>query len=112
MRIINGNYIPSASEIMRAAAHCRALAARAAYNGYVAAYWDPDNGTVSYRDFVGGGWLDSRRRVEIARAEAGRGLLYAGTAAEQRADAARVRSDILHAVQHLGAAEGEVYYGG
>lgn len=109
MKVINGNCIPSVTEIMRAAAHCRALAARAAYNGYVAAYWDLDDGSVSYHDFVGGGWLDSRRRVEIARAEAGRGPLYAGTAADKRADAERVRVEMLHAVQHLNAADGGVY---
>nr|DAM34696.1 MAG TPA: hypothetical protein [Caudoviricetes sp.] len=109
MRIINDNCIPSVTEIMRAAAHCRALAARAAYNGCVAAYWDLDDGSVSYHDFVGGGWLDSRRRVEIARAEAGRGLLYAGTAADKHAAAERVRAEMLHAVQHLSAADGWVY---
>lgn len=95
MRYINGNYIPNVTEILQAAAHCRALAAQAAYNGYVAAYWDLDDGSVSYHDFVGGGWLDSRRRAEIARAEAGRGLLYAGTAAEKHADAARARAEIM-----------------
>ena len=114
MRNINGNYIPSVTEIMQAAAHCRALAARAAYNGCVAAYWDLDDGAVSYHDFVGGGWLDSRRRVEIARAEAGRGLLYAGTAADKRTDAAQVRAEMLHALmlhamQHLSVADGGVY---
>ena len=109
MRIINGNCIPSATDIMRAAAHCRALAADAHYSGRVAAYWNLDDGTVSYHEFVGGGWLHSRRRVEIARAEAGRGLLYAGTAADKRTDAAQVRAEMLHAVQHLSAADGGVY---
>lgn len=109
MEVINSNCIPSVTEIMRAAAHCRALAARAAYNGCVAAYWDLDDGSVSYHDFVGGGWLQSNRREEIARAEAGRGLLYAGTAADKRADAAQVRDEMLHAVQHLGVADGGVY---
>ena len=106
MRIINGNCIPSVTDIMRAAAHCRALAARAAYNGYVAAYWNLEDGTVSYHDFIGGGWLQSFRRVEIARAEAGRGLLYAGTAADNRTDAAQVRAEMLHAAQHLSGGSG------
>lgn len=109
MKVINGNCIPSVTEIMRAAAHCRALAARAAYNGCVAVYWDLDDGTVSHHDFIGGGWLDSRRRVEIARAEAGRGLLYAGTAADKHAAAERVRAEMLHTLQHLGAEDKGVY---
>ena len=109
MRIINGNCIPNVTEIMRAAAHCRALAAGAHYAGRIttyAAYWDLDDGTVSYHEFVGGGWLQSRRRVEIARAEAGRGLLYAGTAADRRTDAAQVRAEMLHAGT---ATDGGVY---
>lgn len=98
MRIINGNYIPSATEIMQAAAHCRALAAEAHYSGRIAAYWDLDDRSVSYHDFIGGGWLDSRRRVEIASADTGRGRVYAGTPAEKRADAARTRSDIMQQI--------------
>lgn len=109
MKVINGNCIPSVTEIMRAAAHCRAKAAEAHYSGRVAAYWDLDDGTVSYHEFIGGGWLQSLRRVEIARAEAGRGLLYAGTAADKRTDAKQVRAEMLHAVQHLGVADGGVY---
>lgn len=98
MRNINGNYVPSVTEIMRAAAHCRALAARAAYNGRIAAYWDLDDGAVSYHEFVGVGWLDSRRCVEIASADTGRGRVYAGTAADKHADAARTRAEIMQQI--------------
>lgn len=98
MRIINGNYIPSVTDIMRAAAHCRALAAEAHYSGRVAAYWDIDNGTVSYHEFIGGGWLQSRRRVEIASADTGRGRLYAGSRAECMWCATLARDSVLSAI--------------
>lgn len=106
MRIINGNCIPSVTDIMRAAAHCRALAAGAHYSGRIAAYWDLDDGSVSYHDFIGGGWLQCIRRVEIASAEAGRGLLYAGTAADKRTDAEQVRAEMLRGLLYAGAADG------
>lgn len=98
MRIINGNHIPSVTEIMRAAAHCRALAARAAYNGRIAAYWDLDDGAVSYHEFVGVGWLDSRRRVEIASADTGRGRPFAGNRATCMWCATLVRDGVLSAI--------------
>lgn len=98
MRIINGNYIPSVTEIMRAAAHCRALAAEAHYSGRVAAYWDLDDGTVSYHEFVGGGWLQSLRRVEIASADTGRGRPYAGSRAACTWCATLARDSVLSAI--------------
>lgn len=98
MRNINGNHVPSVTEIMRAAAHCRALAAQAAYNGRIAAYWDLDDGAVSYHEFVGVGWLDSRRRVEIASADTGRGRPFAGTRATRTWCATLTRDGVLAAI--------------
>lgn len=98
MRIINGNCIPNATEIMRAAAHCRALAAEAHYSGRVAAYWNLDDGTVSYHEFIGGGWLQSLRRVEIADAETGRGRIYPGSRAECMWCATLARAGVLSAI--------------
>lgn len=99
MRIINGNYIPSVTEIMRAAAHCRALAAEEHYSGRVAAYWDLDDGSVSYHDFVGcGWWLQSNRRVEIASADTGRGRPYAGSRAACTWCATLARNGVLSAI--------------
>ena len=98
MRIINGNCVPSVTDIMRAAAHCRALAAEAHYSGRVAAYWNLDDGTVSYHEFIGGGWLHSNRRVEIADAETGRGRIYPGSRAECIWCATMARDGVLSAI--------------
>lgn len=98
MRIINGNYIPSVTEIMKAAAHCRALAAGAHYSGRIAAYWDLDDGSMSYHEFIGGGWLQSIRRVEIADAETGRGRIYPGSRAECIWRATLARDGVISAI--------------
>ena len=98
MRIINGNCIPNVTEIMRAAAHCRAMAAGAHYSGRIAAYWDLDDGTVSYHEFIGGGWLQSLRRVEIASADTGCGRPFAGSRAACMWCATLARDRVLSAI--------------
>lgn len=98
MRIINGNCIPSVTDIMRAAAHCRALAAGAHYSGRIAAYWDLDDGSMSYHEFIGGGWLQSPRRVEIASADTGRGRIYPGSRSECMWCATLARDGVISAI--------------
>lgn len=58
MKKINNQYVPSATDIKKAAAHCRAIARRAAYDGSVEAWLNQSTGTISYNEIVGNGWTE------------------------------------------------------
>lgn len=53
MRKINGQFVASPSERVRALSHARKMAREAVYDGNIEVWFDPDNGRFLYAECVG-----------------------------------------------------------
>lgn len=65
MKKAKGVFTLSATDKKRIAAHCRAVAKKAAYAGYVEAWFNTESGRVDYVEIVGLGYVEAPENMEL-----------------------------------------------
>ena len=59
MKKVNGIFTLSATDKKKISARCRAIAKKAAYTGYVEAWFNAESGRVDYVEIVGLGYVEA-----------------------------------------------------
>ena len=69
MKKINNKYALSATEKKRIAAHTRALARKASYDGQIEAWFDTETGSIRYNELVGSSYTVAAPQMELIASE-------------------------------------------
>lgn len=64
-KIAANTYAASATDSKKAMAHTRAMARKAAYDGMIECWFNPENGQFIYTECVGESWTESNSLVYV-----------------------------------------------
>ena len=65
MKKVNGFFVLSTTDKKRIAAHCRAIAKKAVYAGYVEAWLNTESGRVDYVELIGLEYVVASENMEL-----------------------------------------------
>lgn len=68
MKKVNGFFTLSTTDKKKTAAHCRAVAKKAAYSGYVEAWLDTETGEIYYLELIGSDYIEAQDKMEFVYA--------------------------------------------
>ena len=65
MKKVSGLFVLSTTEKKKIAAHCRAIAKKAAFTGHVEAWFNTESGRVDYVELVGLEYVEASENMEL-----------------------------------------------
>ena len=65
MKKVNGFFVLSTTNIKKISARCRAIAKKAAYTGYVEAWFNAESGRVDYVELIGLDYIEASENMEL-----------------------------------------------
>lgn len=65
MKKVNGFFVLSATDKKKISERCRAIAKKAAYAGYVEAWFNAESGSVNYVELIGLDYIEASENMEL-----------------------------------------------